>query len=430
MCVCVSACRTLKSAEALCDGLPNTNAISLDANDTAALEKEVGAYDLVISLIPYTYHAAVIKAAIKGKTHVVTTSYVSPAIRELEKEILDAGIIVMNEIGVDPGIDHLYAIKTIEEVHEKGGKIKEFYSYCGGLPAPEAANNPLGYKFSWSSRGVLLALLNTASYYSQGQKVTVSGDELMGEAKPYYISPAFAFVAYPNRDSTPFRKFYRIPEAETVIRGTMRYQGFPEFIKALVALGFMDSNTKEWLSSSSSSSGASDLTWAQVTQQAIGANDAQETTLIEKVKAICQFSDESESTRIIAGLKWIGLFSSEEKATLRAGNLLDTLCGQLEKLMGYEEGERDLVMLQHKFVVEWEDGKKDVLTSTLERYGSPGGHSAMAFLVGLPAGIATQLILDGVLDKPGVIVPYTKEVCDPIREIVESFGVTMVEKVL
>lgn len=261
----MSACRTLESAKALGVGLPNISSISLDVNDMKALEAQVALHDVVISLIPYTYHAAVIKAAIKAKTNVVTTSYISPAMRALEAEVKAAGIIVMNEIGLDPGIDHLYAIKTIDEVHAKGGKIKKFLSYCGGLPAPECAGNPLGYKFSWSSRGVLLALLNSASYLSEGKRLDISGQELMGYAQPYFISPAFAFVAYPNRDSVPFKEFYNIPEADTVVRGTLRYQGFPEFIKALVDLGWLDATEKDWLKE--------ELTWAQVMQKTIGAND-------------------------------------------------------------------------------------------------------------------------------------------------------------
>ncbi|PPQ71309.1 hypothetical protein CVT24_012035 [Panaeolus cyanescens] len=413
------ACRTLKSAEGLSEGLPNTTAASIDVNNTAALEEAVAAHDLVISLIPYTYHAAVIKAAIKGKTDVVTTSYVSPAMRELDAAAKEAGIVVMNEIGLDPGIDHLYAVKTIDE-------IKHFLSYCGGLPAPECSDNPLGYKFSWSSRGVLLALLNNASYYANGQQVTVSGQELMAHAKPYYITPAFAFVAYPNRDSTPFKEYYAIPEAETVVRGTLRYQGFPEFIKALVDLKFLDAEAKDWL--------VEGLTWSEVTQKAIGADSADEATLVARIKQLCSFPDESESTRIISGLKWIGLFSSE-KCVPRAQNLLDTLCAQLEKLMAYDAGERDLVMLQHKFIVEWADGRTETRTSTLEAYGSKekGGYSAMALTVGLPAGIATQLILDGVLkgkEFEGIQAPYRKAVCDPIREVLEKEGLGMVEKVL
>ncbi|KAF8575259.1 spermine synthase [Ramaria rubella] len=200
------ACRTLAAAQALATPLPRSTALALDATSTPALEAAIAAHDLVVSLIPYTHHPAVIRAAIKGHTHVVTTSYVSPAMRALHEEARAAGVVVMNEIGLDPGIDHLYAVKTIAEVHDKGGKVKHFYSYCGGLPAPSAASNPLGYKFSWSSRGVLLALLNTASYLANGKPHTVSGTDLMGAAKPYWISPAFAFVAYPNRDSVPFRE--------------------------------------------------------------------------------------------------------------------------------------------------------------------------------------------------------------------------------
>lgn len=262
------ACRTLATAQALAADLPQTTAISLDASNTEALEKAVAEHDLVISLIPYTHHAAVIKAAIKGKTHVVTTSYVSPAMRELDAAAKEAGIVVFNEIGLDPGVDHLYAVKVIDEVHTKGGKVKEFYSYCGGLPAPEASGNPLGYKFSWSARGALLALLNSASFVEGGKEVSVDGKDLMATAKPYCISPPYAFVAYPNRNSVPFREFYDIPEAQTVVRGTLRYQGFPEFVKAFVKLGWLNPETKDWLSEN--------LTWAEVMQKAIGASDASE----------------------------------------------------------------------------------------------------------------------------------------------------------
>lgn len=153
----------------------------------------------------------------------------------------------MNEIGLDPGIDHLYAVKTIDEVHKAGGKITSFLSYCGGLPAPENSDNPLGYKFSWSSRGVLLALRNAAKYYKDGKVVEVAGPELMGEAKPYFIYPGYAFVAYPNRDSTPYKARYMIPEAETIIRGTLRYQGFPEFVRTLVDMGFLSEDEKDFL---------------------------------------------------------------------------------------------------------------------------------------------------------------------------------------
>lgn len=331
--------------------LPRTTAIALDASNTSALESAVASHDLVISLIPYTHHAAVIRAGIKGRTHVVTTSYVSPAMRALDAEAREAGIVVFNEMGVDPGVDHLYAIKTIQEVHAKGGKVRKFFSYCGGLPAPECCDNPLGYKFSWSPRGGLLALLNPASYLSSGQVVNVAGEELMGSAKPYFVTPAYAFVAYPNRDSTPFGKFYGIEgEVETVVRGTLRYQGFPEFIGVLVKLGWLDPTEKEWLSEEG-------LTWREATRRTLNAASTSEPALVSALRTLVSFPSEAEAERITAGLKWIGFFSSDP-LVVRGANLLDTLCARLEVLMKYEEGERDLVMLQHKFVVEWEDGRE------------------------------------------------------------------------
>lgn len=174
----------------------------------------------------------------------------------------------------------------------------------------------------------------------------------MSAAKPYYISPAFAFVAYPNRNSVPFREWYNIPETETCVRGTLRYQGFPEFIKTLVDIGFLDDGEKPFLTQAKSG-----LKWREVTAQAIGLeSSSSEKDIIEKIKSIAQFPNESEESRIVSGLKWIGLFSDDE-VVVRSGNLLDTLCARLEALMKYEDGERDMVMLQHKFFVEWADGK-------------------------------------------------------------------------
>ncbi|KAI1281720.1 Apo Saccharopine reductase [Xylaria sp. FL0933] len=418
------ACRTLKSAQDLSKGVKNAYPISLDVTDDKALDAEVAKNDLVISLIPYTFHATVIKSAIRQKKHVVTTSYVSPAMLELDQQCKDAGITVMNEIGVDPGVDHLYAIKTISEVHEAGGKILSFLSYCGGLPAPENSDNPLGYKFSWSSRGVLLALRNAASYYQGGKVVNVEGPALMAEAKPYPIYPGFAFVAYPNRDSTPYKERYHIPEAQTIIRGTLRYAGFPEFIKLLVDLGF--------LSDEENSALKEPISWKEATQKIIGASGNGEQELISTVASKASFKDDEERGRLLAGLKWIGLFSSEK--IVPKGNPLDTLCATLEQKMQFEEGERDLVMLQHKFEIENKDGTRETRTSTLCEYGAPvgsGGYSAMAKLVGVPCAVAVKQVLDGVISDKGILAPMSPKVNDPlIKELKEKYGIECKEKVI
>ncbi|APA08296.1 hypothetical protein SS1G_13213 [Sclerotinia sclerotiorum 1980 UF-70] len=413
------ACRTIESAKKLSEGVKNAHPISLDVTDDKALDAEVAKNDLVISLIPYTFHATVIKSAIRNKKNVVTTSYVSPAMMELDEEAKNAGITVMNEIGLDPGIDHLYAVKTIEEVHKAGGKITSFLSYCGGLPAPEDSDNPLGYKFSWSSRGVLLALRNAARFYKDGKIVDVAGPELMGTAKPYFIYPGFAFVAYPNRDSTPYKERYNIPEAQTIIRGTLRYQGFPEFIRVLVDMGFLSDEDKGF---------SEPISWKEATQKVLAASSSFEDDLKWAIASKAKFESTEEKERIMNGLNWVGIFSDEK--IIPRGNPLDTLCATLEKKMQFEKGERDLVMLQHKFEIEHKDGKKETRTSTLVEYGDPKGYSAMAKLVGVPCGVAVKQVLDGKISEKGILAPMTSKINDPLMEELKKYGITLVEKTI
>lgn len=168
----------------------------------------------------------------------------------------------------------------------------------------------------------------------------------MGSAKPYHVLDGYSFVAYPNRNSVPFREAYGIPEAHTVIRGSLRYEGNPAMVKALIDLGWINPEEKPWLKEG--------MTWAQIHQKATGAFSAEESHLIAKVDELCDFSSAEERDTILTGLRWMGLFSDE--APTVHGNLLDTLSAQLEKLCSFKSGERDLVMLQHKFVVKWKDG--------------------------------------------------------------------------
>ncbi|KAK5134918.1 Saccharopine dehydrogenase [NADP(+), L-glutamate-forming] [Meristemomyces frigidus] len=419
------ACRTVESAQKLCEGLKNATAISLDVSDQAALEHEISKVALVISLIPYTFHAQVIKAAISQKKHVVTTSYVSEAMMALDQEAKDAGITVFNEIGLDPGLDHLYAVKTISEVHKEGGKILGFWSYCGGLPAPESSDNPLGYKFSWSPRGVLLAARNTAHFYKDGKKETVSGEKLMSTARPYLIYPGYAFEAYPNRDSTPFRERYNIPEAQNLVRGTLRYQGNPAFVQTLRDLGMLSEDRMELLEDKS-------VSWKEAFAKILGATSRADEDLVWAVSSKAKFADTEEKARVLAGLRWIGLLGDESIEP--RGNPLDCLCATLEKKMQYEKGERDFVMLQHKFEIEWADGKKEMRTSTLCEYGEPegsNGYSAMAKLVGVPCAVAVLMVLDGEITDKGILAPVTPELSEPIRlKLKEQYGIELTEKTL
>ncbi|KAI9847362.1 MAG: Saccharopine dehydrogenase [NADP(+), L-glutamate-forming] [Sclerophora amabilis] len=414
-----AACRTLKSAKDLCSGFKNAQPISLDVTKADELDAEVTKVDVVISLIPYTFHPMVIRSAIRKKKNVVTTSYISPAILELEDEVKKAGITVMNEIGLDPGIDHLYAVKTISEVHAAGGKILSFLSYCGGLPSPESSNNPLGYKFSWSSRGVLLALRNSARFIKDGKVEEIAGKDLMASAKPYPIYPGFNFVAYGNRDSTPFKKFYEIEEVQNLIRGTLRYACFPEMVRVINDIGFFSEDERDFLKSP--------IAWREATQKILNATSGSEKDLSWAISSKTKFENTEEKTRILAGLRWIGLFS-DDKITPK-GNPLDTLCATLEQKMQYEEGERDMVMLQHKFEIEHKDGAKETRTSTLCEFGDPKGYSAMSKLVGVPCAVAVKQVLAGKISEVGVLAPYKMSIVEPlIKELKEEYGIECKEQ--
>jgi saccharopine dehydrogenase (NADP+, L-glutamate forming) len=240
----------------------------------------------------------------------------------------------------------------------------------------------------------------------------------MGTAKPYFIYPGYAFVAYPNRDSTPYKERYNIPEAQTIIRGTLRYQGFPEFVRVLVDMGFLSDEEKSFLKEP--------ISWKEATQKILAATSSSEPDLKLAITSKAYFKDTEEKERILAGLRWVGIFSDEQ--IIPRGNPLDTLCATLEKKMQFEKDERDFVMLQHKFEIENKDGSKETRTSTLVEYGDPKGYSAMAKLVGVPCGVAVKQVLNGTISEKGILAPMSSKINDPLMEELRKYGIFLVEK--
>ena len=227
--------------------------------------------------------------------------------------------------------------------------------------ACEASGNPLGYKFSWIARGILLALGNTTRLLQDGTTSEIPGKELMASAEPYLTGyTGFAFVAYPNRDSTPFKEKHFIPEASTIIRGTLRYQGFPEFIRVLVDMGFLSQDTRDFLKPSTSKP----LSWKDATARILRSSSEQDMT--RAISSKTRFKSTPKKSRILEGLRWIGLFSTDP--IIPRSTPLDTLCATLETKMAYEGDEPDLVYLQHRFKTEHKDGRKETRTSTLCEY--------------------------------------------------------------
>jgi saccharopine dehydrogenase (NADP+, L-glutamate forming) len=262
-------------------------------------------------------------------------------------------------------------MRIIHVVEEKGGKVQSFTSYCGGLPAPEANTNPFGYKFSWSPIGVLLAGKNSAQYQKDGQQIFIPAEDLFKDYSLINIEGLGEFEAYPNRNSLPYIQLYGIQSTETMLRGTLRNKGWCSTMKKMVDLGLLDEEKKEW----------DGLTYRDFIRRLMG-NPAEENIQ----KALSVHLGVEEDSDIIKRFEWLGLLS-DENMPVSKGSALDILGARMLEKLQYEEGERDMIILQHQFVASYPDGKKEKITSTLIDYGIPKGDSSMARTVGLPAPV-------------------------------------------
>jgi saccharopine dehydrogenase (NADP+, L-glutamate forming) len=407
------ASRTVSKAEKLVGGHPRGESQGLNVDDTATLKNLISQADLVISMVPYTHHVTVANLSIELKKHMVTTSYVSEAMRKLDQKAKDAGILILNEIGLDPGIDHMSAMKIIHDVQNEGGRIKSFYSYCGGLPAPEANTNPWGYKFSWSPRGVVLAGKNSARYLKDKKEVNVLSQDLFAHFWEMNIEGLPELEVYPNRDSVPYIELYGISDADSMYRGTLRYPGWCQTMKKIVELGFL--NDKEL--------DVAGLSYADFLRKLIKKEKG---TDLRKDLATCLKIDENSEP--IKRFDWLGLLS-DEKLPYEKSSPLDIFADRLLEKLQYEEGERDMIVLHHEFIAEYaKDKKNKKITSTLIDFGIPHGDSAMSRTVGLPAAIGATLILQGKIKAIGVHIPVSPSIYEPTLKELEKQGIICKEK--
>jgi len=414
------ASRTLSKAEALIGNHPSGKAQRLDVTDTKALIRLISSSDLVISLLPYVHHMKVADYCIQYRKPMVTTSYVSKEMAGLDERARDAGIIILNEIGLDPGIDHMSAMKLIHDVQNRRGKVVSFRSYCGALPAPEAATNPFKYKFSWSPRGVVLAAKNSARYLKDGEEGRVSGEHLFDDCSIVALEGLGDFESYPNRDSLGYIEKYGISTAHTMFRGTLRYPGWCETWKSLGQLGFLDESEQELRGISYS--GLLGILLEKITDSGpVPAEDLRRKT--------AQYLQIKERSPVIQRFDWLGLYSNES-IPLDRGSPLDVLAGRLLEKLKYDEGERDMVALHHEVTAEYEGGEKQRLTSTLIDYGEPGGDTAVARTVALPAAVATKLIVQGKIDLKGVHIPVHPSIYEPVLAELQELGIVCCEKTM
>ncbi len=402
----------LSEAEKLVKGYDNGVACYVDVQDEAALEKLIQENDIVISLLPWIFHIKVAKLCLKHNKDMATTSYVSEEMRQLDEEVKAKGLLFLNEMGVDPGIDHMSAKKIIDQVHEEGGKIVHFYSYCGGLPAPDDNDNPFGYKFSWSPRGVVLASRNSARFLENGEVKEIVGKDLFRCVRSEEVDGVGQLEVYPNRDSVVYKDIYGIQEAETVMRGTYRYCGWCETFKKLVDLGLVDDTAKE---------GLNGITFKQMMAKIAGVENGGDVKA-----AIAEKVGLAPDAAAIGRMEWLGLFSDD--IVPDENNYLDILSRRLQEKLYYKDGEKDMIVLQHKFTVENKDKTRYQITSTLIDYGVPHGDTSMARTVSFPLAIGVKLMAEGEISLKGVQIPREKAIYETVLEELEKLNIKMVEK--
>ena len=361
------------------------------------LNRMVEGVDLVVSMIPPHMHVLVANACIKHGVNMVTTSYTSPEMAALHQAALDAGIIILNEIGEDPGIDHMGAVQMIQHAKKEGGKITSFKSYGSGIPSFEHNNNPYGYKFSWSPKGLLKAGQTPAAYIKDGKKVEISGEDLMDHSWLVDVEGLGTFETYPNRDGSNYISDYELDGINDFYRGLLRHPGYCNSVQSLKDLNLMSEEDSHELNGKS---------YAEFTAGIMDSTP-------DKVKeAVAEKLNMKVSSDIVKQLDWLGLFSKESIPMSRGTNA-DILLDLMKKRMSYEEHEKDMIIIHNEALVEFEN-RVEKRTSTMMVEGRPYGHSAMARAVSLPAAISSRLILEGAIRAKGVLKPISEEIYKPV----------------
>jgi saccharopine dehydrogenase-like NADP-dependent oxidoreductase len=332
--------------------------------------------------------------------------------KALDEEAKKAGIIILNEVGLDPGIDHMSAMRIIDNIHNNGGKVEEFYSICGALPAPESANNPFKYKFSWSPKGVILAGNNDAQYLKDGKIIYIPTEDLFKNPLKTNFPDVGELDIYPNRDSLPYIEAYKIPETKTMYRGTFRYRGWCETIDVMKSLKLFVNDKMDFIGK----------TYPDLLAISIGASDS--SNIRQKV---ADFLKIDSNAYALNTLKWLGLFE-DTPMQRREDSPFEIISDLMIEKMQLNKDERDMVVMQHIFLAAYPDGRKEVIKSSMLDFGSLATDTAIARTVALPASIGVKMILENKLHAKGVHIPVIPEIYNPILDALEELNIKMIEK--
>ena len=430
------ASNTTGRSDAMIAGKPNGTSVFWEAGDVDSLDRMIAAHDIVVSLLPYIFHVTVAKHCVARQKNMVTTSYVKPEMYALNEGAKAAGIIILNEMGLDPGIDHMSAMRIIDKVHEKGGAILEFYSICGALPAPEAATNPFKYKFSWSPKGVVLAGNNDAVFLRDGKIVEIATRDLF--KNPFHVNfPGVGELeVYPNRDSLAYREIYGIPEARSMFRGTFRYQGWCETLDAIKQLNLISADKIDMTGMTFAG-----MVFNQIEQldklrnttplhnaPGYSSTSAHQPVSPQSVRQqAANFLGIPEDSHAITTMGWLGLFDTCQM-NRRSDSTFEVTSDLMIEKMGLGQHERDMVALQHTFLAAFPDGRREVIRSRMLDFGTLDTDTSIARTVALPAAIGVEMILNGQIKTTGVHIPVIPEIYNPVLDKLEKMGIKMVEE--
>lgn len=399
------------AAERKTGNLPNTAAIGLNVSDAFELDQLVATHHLVISLLPPAMHIMVARVCLKHKIHLITASYISEEMHHLHVEAVKAGVLFLNECGLDPGIDHLSAMQVIHRLQGVGAEITSFKSFCGGLVAPEYDTNPWHYKFTWNPRNVVLAGQATAKYLEQHELKFIPQARIFTQTEPVYMNNE-AFESYANRDSLGYIKPYGIETAHTVLRGTLRRKGYSHAWNMLIKLGLTDD--------SFTITDASKLSYRKFTSAFTPGNN-----LAQLEQRVADFLGIQTTDEAFKQLQWLGLFD-EEMIKLNEGTPAQILQWLLQQKWKLQKGELDMIVMQHR--IEYRIGKKDYrITCNLMVKGEDEIYTAMSKTVGLPLGMAAKQVLQGNIKLTGVQLPLQAELYEPILDELRTYGVAFEE---
>jgi len=371
--------------------------------------------DVVACLLPGAYTSDIVKICVNCGVSMVVASYVTEDIKKLDGEAVGRGIKILCEVGLDPGIDHMSAASSIRKLRNEGGKIEGFWSVCGALPDIGSNTNPIGYKLSWAPESLIGASLRSAKIMEDGHIVDLPGGVTFQRPSFHEIPDLGWFEAYANANSLPYIEAYGIPEVRNIYRGTLRYPGWCDMITQMQKLGLFDTERRN----------LAGHTYASVVREITGCMDASEPV----IDCAARFLKLENHSLAIKKLEWLGLFD-ETKLPFESGSLRELVSELYSGKLQFSRGERDLIVMQHRYDVSYSGSRRKTHVSTLISRGDVDGDTAIAKTTGIPIGIAVHLIVTGAVKKNGVIMPTTEDIYAPSLRELANEGISFTEEII